>query len=87
MKMMNSNKTTPLFDLILKAIEMGASGLEIEYKDGYEEISAMSDNMGFGIGRLESSSEEATLLRDELYSIRKRGKKHSQSPTKSLWQE
>jgi hypothetical protein len=75
MKMMNSNTTTPLFDLISKAIEMGASGLEIEYKDGYQEISAMSDNMGIGIGRLKSSSEEATLLREELYTIRKNKKK------------
>ncbi|MCP4168884.1 MAG: hypothetical protein GY759_23720 [Chloroflexi bacterium] len=71
---MNSNKTTPLSDLILKAIEMGASGLEIEYKYGYEEICAMSDNLGFGIGRLESSSEEAILLREELFTIHKNKK-------------
>lgn len=75
MRVMNSNKTTPLSDLLLKAFEMGASGLEIEYKDGYEEINAMSDNMGFGIGRLESSSEEATLLREELYMILSKKKK------------
>lgn len=73
--MIDTRENTPLYDLILKAIEMEASGLEIEFKDGYEEIVAMSDNIGFGIGRLKSDSKEATDLREEMYDIAKRKKK------------
>jgi hypothetical protein len=73
--MTNLTETSPLYEFIVKAINRGSSGLEIEYKDGFEEIVAMSGYTGVGIGRLESDSEEASLLRDELYSLCKRKKK------------
>ena len=32
-----------------KAIRLGADQLEVEYKDGYEELSAIAGDFGFGI--------------------------------------
>ncbi|MEA3335682.1 MAG: hypothetical protein U9R25_07195 [Chloroflexota bacterium] len=66
-----SRKDSPLTEITSKAIEIGASELEIENKDGYEEIFAMQGGIGFAIARLEASTEEATLLREELYKIEK----------------
>jgi hypothetical protein len=51
---------------LIKAIEPGYDGLEIQQKTGYEEITAMKGNYGFGIGKIKSSSPEAAALRDEL---------------------
>jgi hypothetical protein len=71
-----NKKDSPLTKIASKAIEVGASELEIEYKDGHEEIFAMKGVQGFGLARLASNSEEAAFLRDELYMIgkRKRGR-------------
>lgn len=61
-----------LFQLILKASEMGADELEIEYKDGYEEIIASKGGLGFGIDRIESNTDEAMSLLDRIHELRKR---------------
>lgn len=58
--------------LVAEAVRLNATGLDVEYKDGYEEVCAMSDTMGFGIARFDSSSAEAKSLRKELYAIRKK---------------
>ena len=55
-----------------KAIRLGAEQLEVEYKDGYEELSAIAGDFGFGIGRLRSTSQEAAMLRQELYQCTRR---------------
>lgn len=73
--MTSSTEATPLHEFIVKAIDLGASGLEIEYKDGNEEIVAMKGYTGVNIGRIDSDSEDASLLRDELYLLCKRKKK------------
>ena len=59
---------------LIKAIELG-DDLEIEYKTGHEEITAMKGNFGFGIGEIKSTSPEAAALRDELWSMRNRTKR------------
>jgi hypothetical protein len=64
-----------LDELLTRVIELGGDGLEIEYKDGYEEITAMKGNFGFGIGRIKSGSREAADLREELWSLRNRTKR------------
>ena len=69
-----SKKGSPFTEIVSKAIEIGADKLEIEYKDGYEEVFTLKGGRGFGIAKLESSSEEAALLREELYVIGKRKK-------------
>ncbi len=55
-----------------EAIRLGAEQLEVEYKDGYEELSAIAGDFGFGIGRLRSSCQEAAGLRQELYQCTRR---------------
>ena len=50
-------------------MEMGAYEIEIEYKDGYEEITLIKNEVGIGLDRLDSDSEEAQSLRDQLYSL------------------
>lgn len=55
-----------------EAIRLGADQLEVEYKDGYEELSAIAGDFGFGIGRLRSTSQEAATLRHELYQCTRR---------------
>jgi hypothetical protein len=59
--------------LVAEAVRRGADGLDIEYKDGCEEVCAMKGCVGFGIASLDSSSEEARDLRRQLHAIGKRG--------------
>ncbi len=66
---MTDKKNSPLGKCVLTTIKMGANGLQIEYKDGYEEVFAMKHSMGVGIATLKSGSKEAGLLRNELYEI------------------
>ena len=67
-----SKKDSPLTTISSKAIEIGANELEIEYKNGYEEVFAVKGGQGFVVARLNSSTEGAALLRAELYAIGKR---------------
>jgi hypothetical protein len=55
-----------------EAIRRGADLLDIEYKDGYEEVVAAKSGVGHGIARFRSSSPEAVMLREELRRIAKR---------------
>ena len=64
-----------LAELLIRVIELGGDGLEVEYKGGYEEITAMKANLGFGLGDIRSDNPEATALRDELWSLRNRTKR------------
>ncbi len=58
--------------LAAEAIRRGADLLDVEYKDGYEEVVAAKDGVGHGIARFRSSSPEAVTLREELHRIAKR---------------
>ena len=60
---------------LIKAIKLDCDGLEVEYRGGYEEITAMKGNFGFGIGQIKSGSRKAATLRDELWSLRNRTKR------------
>jgi hypothetical protein len=62
-------------ELLTKVIELGGDGLEIEYRNGNEEITAMKGSFGFGISEIKSSSRQAAALRDELWSLRNRTKR------------
>jgi len=59
-------------DLVAKAMRLGADGLDVEYKDGYEEVCAMKGPMGFGIARFRSSDADGKSLRSELYAMKKK---------------
>lgn len=60
-----------LLDPVARVIEVGASEMEVEYKDGREEVFAVCSGVGVGVGiaSLNSSNEEARLLREELYAF------------------
>ena len=58
-----------LIDLVAKVIGAGARQMEVEYKDGREEVFAVCSGVGVSIASLDSSSEEARSLREELYAI------------------
>ena len=58
--------------LAAKAIGLGADSLEVEYKDGCEEVCALKKGVGYGIATFRSSSPEAVSLRDELYGVARR---------------
>ncbi|MGH7827685.1 MAG: hypothetical protein ACREQ7_21235 [Candidatus Binatia bacterium] len=58
--------------LTAEAVRLAVNELEVEYKDGYEEVVALVGSIGFGIARFRSSSREARSLREELYGIRKK---------------
>jgi len=58
--------------LIAKAIRFGADTLEVEYRDGYREVSAMKGGFGVGIARFPSGGRRATSLCEELLALRKR---------------
>jgi hypothetical protein len=62
-----------LEEIASKIIRSGANSVEVEYKDGYEEIFPMTGPVGASIGfRLRSSSKEAKSLRADLYNIAKK---------------
>jgi hypothetical protein len=61
-----------LGEFAAEAIRLGAERLEVEYKDGYEEVLAIVGEFGFGVGRLSSTSQDAALLRHELYQCTRR---------------
>lgn len=58
--------------LVAKAMQAGADGLDIEYRDGYAEVCAMKGPIGFGIARFPSSGADAKALRGELYGLKKK---------------
>lgn len=55
-----------------EAVRLGADLLDVEYKDGYEEVFAVKGGVGQGIARFRSSSPEAVTLRGELHRLAKR---------------
>ena len=71
---MTRDSQSILLELLASAIESGADELEVEYKDGFEEVYAMRGGTGFSIAMLESRSEEASRLREELYAMRRKKK-------------
>jgi len=64
-----------LAELLTKVIELRGDALEVDYRHGYEQITAMKANLGFGIGDIKSDSPEGLALRDELWSLRNRTKR------------
>jgi len=58
--------------LAAKAILLGADLLEVEYKDGHEQVVAAKGGLGCGIASFRSASPEAVRLREELLRIAKK---------------
>ena len=67
-----ARKKITLEQMAAQAIRLGADHLEIEYKDGCEEVFAMKSGFGWGIASIRSSNPEAKSLRSELYALAKK---------------
>ena len=63
---MASPELKVLRDVVEQAVRLGADSIEVEYKDGFEEVFAMRGGMGVGISRFASGGPEAKALRREL---------------------
>ncbi len=61
-----------LIRVVLEVLTAGATGFEVEYKDGNEEICVMRGPVGFGIASVPSASDEARQLRAQLYGMSKK---------------
>jgi len=55
----DAESTNILSALVSKALDTGADGLMVEYKDRYEEVTAIKGSMGVGIAAFRSDSKEA----------------------------
>lgn len=64
-----------LEELAFRAIRLGLAVLEVEYKDGYEEVFGLTGGVGFGIARFRSTSREAAALRAELRQIARKARR------------
>jgi hypothetical protein len=62
-----------LDQLATQALRLGFDTLEVEYKDGFEEVCGLKDAIGVGIARFRMSSPEGAALRQELYGSLKKG--------------
>jgi len=63
-----------LLELVAKTLAVGAYEMQIEYEDRKEHVFAFQEGFGFGIASLDASSEEAQVLREALYQIRRKQK-------------
>ena len=60
-------------EIASQTIRSGGDAVEVEYKDGYEEVFPVAGRVGTSVGiRLRSSSPEAKSLREGLYRIAKK---------------
>ena len=55
--------------IVRKAINNNAESLTIEYRDGFEEITAYSGNVGVAIDTIKSNSKESESLFEEIEKI------------------
>jgi hypothetical protein len=58
--------------LAIDAVRLGFDTLEVEYKNGFDEVCGLKNGIGVGIARFRSSTPEATALRQQLYKARKK---------------
>lgn len=70
-----AKRDSVLLEFVARAVEVGADGLVVEYKDGHEQVYAFHGNIGYGIARLTSESPEAKQLREELWGLRRKRKR------------
>jgi hypothetical protein len=63
-----------LLELVAKTLAVGATEMQVEYEDREEHVLAFQEGVGFGIARLDASSEEAQALREALYQIKRKQK-------------
>jgi hypothetical protein len=60
---------------VTKAIDLGATEIEVEYESGWEHIFAVGEHSGVEIATLKSSGKEARALRETLCDINEQPRK------------
>ena len=69
---MKRSKAGILEQLARAGLDLGADVLEVEYRDGHEEVVAYLGAVGREIARLRRGSSQATELRHDLYATKRR---------------
>jgi hypothetical protein len=67
-----ATRASIVHDLTTEAVGVGADTIQVEYRDGYEEICVLKGGVGFEIARWPSSGRRAAALRRELHDLRKK---------------
>jgi hypothetical protein len=69
---MTQREVGVLEQLAREALDLGADTLEVEYRDGHDEVVAYSGALGREIARLRSGTPQASALRQDLYATKRR---------------
>lgn len=69
---MKESKPSLLEQLSREALALGADALEVEYRNGHEEVVAYMGALGREIARFPSNSAASVALRRDLYDRRRR---------------
>jgi hypothetical protein len=69
---MGSKHEGIVHELIAEAVGPGADTIQVEYRDGYEEICVLKGGAGFEIARWPSSGRRAVSLCKELHDLRRK---------------
>jgi hypothetical protein len=67
-----AKRASIVHELIAEAVGLGADTIQVEYRDGDEEICVLKGGVGFEIARRPSPGRPAILLRKELHDLRKK---------------
>jgi hypothetical protein len=65
-------ETTLVQRLVGEALRLGGDALDVEYRDGHEEVCVIRGALGWGIARYPSTSPDAIALRQELCQLAKK---------------
>ena len=55
------NQGSVLQGIALEAVRHGADTIEVKYKDGYEQVFAIGDGVGYGIARLDRKKRRVII--------------------------
>jgi len=66
------SSASPLQRVIAQAALLGADTIQVEYRDGHEEVSVLKGGVGFEIARFPSPGRHSAALRKELAQRRKK---------------
>lgn len=69
---MKQSEVGILEQLAREAVDLGADALEVEYRDGHEEVVAYIGALGREIARLRSGTPQASALRKDMYATKRR---------------
>lgn len=69
---MTNGETTIVQRLVGEALRLGGDALDVDYKDGHEEVCVMRGAIGWGIARYPGARSDAIALRKELCQLAKK---------------